>query len=77
MVNLWISAALVRALKTGAQSAVAMLTVDYTTNLLEINWLGVLSVTSLAMLISLLTSIAGIPEVNTQLQGGANDQSKP
>jgi hypothetical protein len=57
----WIKAAGVRALKTFAQTIVATITVGSAIN--EINWLNVLSVSALAAVCSLLTSIAGLPEL--------------
>lgn len=57
----WIKAALVRALKTVAQTAVSLITVGQL--LSEIDWLTVLSVSVVAGIYSILTSIAGIPEV--------------
>ena len=56
-------AALVRMAKTMAQTALSMLTVGQA--VLDVDWLNVLSVSAVAGLISLLTSIAtGLPEVN-------------
>lgn len=61
--NFW-KAALVRAIKTIAQTAVSMLTVGQA--VLEVDWLNVISVSAVAGLISLLTSIAtGLPEVES------------
>ena len=57
----WLKAALVRAVKTVAQTAVA--TIGTTAVLSEVNWILVGSSALLAGLISLLTSIAGLPEV--------------
>ena len=57
----WIKAAGIRALKTFAQTIVATITVGSAIN--EINWLNVLSVSALAAVCSLLTSIAGLPEL--------------
>ena len=57
----WIRAASVRALKTMAQTAVA--TVGTAAVLDEVNWLMVGSASVLAGLLSLLTSLAGLPEV--------------
>ena len=57
----WIKAAGIRALKTFAQTIVAMVTVGSAIN--EINWLNVLSVSALAAVCSLLTSVAGLPEL--------------
>lgn len=56
-------AALTRACKTIAQTAVSMLTVGQA--VLDVDWLNVISVSAVAGLISLLTSIAtGLPEVS-------------
>jgi|11_taG_2_1085331.scaffolds.fasta_scaffold25860_2 hypothetical protein len=47
-----------RALKTVAQTAVAVITASQVAGIIEISWLDVLSVSSLAGVVSLLTSIA-------------------
>lgn len=57
----WLSAAGIRAVKTFAQTAVSMLTVGQA--LMEVHWQHVLSVAAVAAVISILTSIAGLPEV--------------
>ena len=58
----WVKAALIRALKTVAQTAVSMLTVgQYFT---DVDWLGILSISAVAGVISILTSLAGLPEVD-------------
>lgn len=57
----WIKAAGVRALKTVAQTAVA--TIGTSALLSEVNWIAVLSASALAGALSLLTSVAGLPEV--------------
>ena len=57
----WIKAALVRAVKTIAQTAVA--TIGTATVLSEVNWTMIVSASLLAGLLSILTSIAGLPEV--------------
>lgn len=57
----WIKAAGVRALKTFAQTAVSLMTVGQA--MLEVNWVNVLSVSSTAAIISVMTSIAGLPEI--------------
>ena len=57
----WIKAAGIRALKTFAQTAISMLTVGQA--IFEINWANVLSVSAVAGFISILTSVAGLPEV--------------
>ena len=57
----WFKAAGVRALKTVAQTAVA--TIGTSAVLGDVNWTMVASASILAGVLSLLTSIAGIPEV--------------
>ena len=58
----WFRAAIIRAVKTVAQSAIA--TIGTSAVLSSINWYLVLSTALLAGLLSLLTSIAGLPEVD-------------
>lgn len=60
--KLWIKAASVRAIKTVAQTAVA--TIGTSAVMGEVNWIMVGSASLLAGILSLLTSIAGLPEVN-------------
>lgn len=56
-------ASLIRAIKTIAQTALSMLTVGQA--VLDVDWLNVISVSAVAGLISILTSIAtGLPEVS-------------
>lgn len=57
----WLKAAGIRSVKTMAQTAVSMLTVGQA--VLDVNWVNVLSVSAVAGIISMLTSIAGLPEV--------------
>lgn len=64
MNKLWVKAALVRAIKTMAQTAVALLG-THTVGILEVDWLQVLSASLMAGILSILTSIAGLPEVET------------
>lgn len=58
----WIKAAGVRAIKTMAQTAVSMFTVGQA--FVEVNWIHIASVSAVAGVISLLTSVAGLPEVD-------------
>jgi hypothetical protein len=58
----WLKAAGIRALKTFAQSAAAMLPAAAT--ITAVNWTVVTGTAALAALASLLTSLAGLPEVN-------------
>lgn len=57
----WLKAALVRAVKTIAQTAVA--TIGTSVVISEVNWVMVASASVLAGVISILTSVAGLPEV--------------
>ena len=61
----WAKSATVRALKTVAQTAVSMLTGNLV-GVLEVDWLGVASVAAMAGIVSLLTSVAGLPEVKVE-----------
>ncbi len=58
---IWIKAAGIRALKTFAQTMIA--TIGTSAIIEEVNWQIVLSASLLAALLSILTSIAGLPEV--------------
>lgn len=62
MTKEWLKAAGMRSLKTVAQTAVALIS----TNLLisEVDWRMVVSASVLAGLLSILTSVAGLPEVS-------------
>lgn len=57
----WIKAAGVRAIKTVAQTAVAMIGTSVV--IADVDWLMVVSASALAGVLSLLTSIAGLPEI--------------
>ena len=63
----WIKAAGIRAVKTVAQSAVALIGTN-AIGITEVDWIGVASGAALAGVVSLLTSLAGIPEVSADDQ---------
>ena len=64
----WIKAAGIRAIKTVAQTAIAV--IGTSAILSEVDWLAVLSASALSGVLSLLTSVAGLPEVkNTNTEG--------
>ena len=58
----WFKAAGIRALRTFAQTAVGMVGGEMV-GLLDVDWIGVLSVAVTAAILSLLTSVAGLPEL--------------
>lgn len=60
----WLKAALIRAIKTVAQTAVA--TIGTSAALASVDWKLVLSASALAGILSLLTSLAGLPEAEAK-----------
>ena len=60
----WFKAAGIRAVKTFAQTAASLVTVGAI--LSETDWKMVLSAATVAAIYSILTSVAGLPEVNTE-----------
>ncbi len=58
----WLKAAAIRAIKTVAQTAVGMLSGEML-GVMEADWVAVASVAAMAGIVSLLTSVAGLPEV--------------
>ncbi len=57
----WVKAAFVRAMKTVAQTALAMIPVGISIS--EVGWTAVVGTALLAGVVSMLTSVAGLPEV--------------
>ena len=57
----WIKAAAIRAIRTFAQAAIAQIAVG--SGFVDVDWATVLSVSGVAALLSVLTSLAGLPEV--------------
>ena len=64
----WARAALIRAVKTFAQAAIALIPVGVTIE--AVDWKIVLSTAGLAAVLSLLTSLAGLPESDGGPLGG-------
>lgn len=62
----WIKAAGIRAIKTIAQTAIA--TIGTSAYIGEVNWMLVLSASVLSGVLSLLTSVAGLPELKEDVQ---------
>ena len=67
----WWHASLIRCVRTIAQTFVA--TIGTAAVLQDVNWVMVLSASALAGVISLATSVAGLPEVSTEVSGTAEE----
>ena len=63
----WIKAAAIRAIKTMAQGAIALIGSDMV-SIIEINWPQILGCVATMGLLSILTSIAGLPEVDDTVE---------
>ena len=69
----WLRAAGTRAVKTMAQTALSMLTVGQA--VIEVNWIDVASVSIVAGVMSVLTSLAGLPELKGSEESGASERN--
>ena len=59
----WIKAAVIRAIKTFAQAMVAQIGAG-SIGIMEFDWISALSVSAMAAVLSIFTSLAGLPEVD-------------
>ena len=60
----WLKCSIVRAIKTVAQTAVSLITVGSAVS--EVDWITIGSVSLVAGILSILTSVAGLPEVKEE-----------
>lgn len=67
----WLVATSIRAVKTGAQAVITLIGSDMV-NIVSLDWPQILGITATMMVLSVLTSIAGVPEV----QEGTSPLSK-
>ena len=58
----WIVAALIRAVRTFAQTLITLIGSDYI-NIIDIDWIKILGIAGTTALVSILMSITGLPEV--------------
>lgn len=65
--KMWVKAAMIRAIKTVAQAAVAGIGVAVTMS--QVDWKYIISASILAGVLSILTSLAGLPEVDMAQDG--------
>lgn len=68
----WLTSALVRAIKTAAQTAVSLIgtgAVGFT----ELNWAQIFSVAGVTAVASILTSLVGLPEVKVEEENAEED----
>ena len=61
----WLKAAIVRTVKTMAEVAIALIGTN-TIGITEVDWLGVLSACALSAVVTLLSCVAGLPEVKIE-----------
>ena len=66
--NQWVKAAGIRAIKTVAQTAVALIGTSTVMN--EVNWAMIISASCLSGVVSILTSVAGLPELEEIVDDG-------
>ena len=64
----WWAAAGIRSVRTAAQAAVALIGTNVV-GITDVEWLGVASASALAAVLSLLTGLAGLPELETSEPG--------
>lgn len=65
----WLKASAIRAIKTFAQTGVSLITVGNMVT--ELNWASILGISATSAIVSVLTSIAGIPEVTESAESEA------
>ena len=69
----WFLAALIRSVRTFAQTTIAA--IGTTALITEVNWAVVFSTGGLAAVLSILTSLAGLPEVQDEAEEKKNDDA--